>query len=134
MTPYNLGQAIKTIAMDAVERSDPTDWIYGTVVSVAPLRVQIEQKITLESVDLQLSSLVSDFAFEMTVDHETQPENAHTHPVLSTYTDPSVFAHKHSYAGRKTFTVHLGLVLGERVILLRQRGGQKFLVLDRVRS
>lgn len=41
-------------------------------------------------------------------------------------------SHSHSYSGRKTFTVHNGLKLGEKVILIRIQGGQKFVVLDRM--
>ena len=40
--------------------------------------------------------------------------------------------HTHNYVGKKKFVVHNGLKQGEKVILLRFQGGQKFLVLDRV--
>ena len=46
--------------------------------------------------------------------------------------DPSFQAHDHQYVGRKQFTLHLGLVLGDKVALLKQQGGQKFLIIDRV--
>lgn len=41
-------------------------------------------------------------------------------------------SHSHSYSGRKKFTVHNGLKKGEKVILIRMQGGQKFVVLDRM--
>lgn len=40
--------------------------------------------------------------------------------------------HSHSYSGKKRFRVHNGLKQGEKVILIRFKGGQRFLVLDRV--
>lgn len=42
--------------------------------------------------------------------------------------------HSHEYKGVKTFTVNLKLAKDEKVLLLRIQGGQKFLVLDRVRT
>ena len=41
-------------------------------------------------------------------------------------------AHTHGYTGRKSFTVHNALTVGEKVILIRLQGGQKFLVIDRL--
>lgn len=41
-------------------------------------------------------------------------------------------SHSHSYSGRKSFIVHNGLSVGDEVVLLKQKGGQKYLVLDRV--
>lgn len=108
-------------ALAAVETSKPSGIFYGVVTSVAPLEIQVDQKLTLRASQLQLTSLVSDFTVTMTVQHETEdaagPEK-----------------HRHAYAGDKQFAVHLGLVPGENVILLRTQGGQKFVVLDRVRA
>lgn len=42
--------------------------------------------------------------------------------------------HSHDYVGKKKFTAHYGLSKGEKVILLRIQGGQKFIVLDRLAS
>ena len=41
-------------------------------------------------------------------------------------------SHKHSYSGKKKFTVHNGLKKGEKVVMIKLQGGQKFVVLDRV--
>ena len=41
-------------------------------------------------------------------------------------------SHLHNIAGRKRMRVYNGLHKGEQVILLRMRGGQKYLVLDRL--
>ena len=40
--------------------------------------------------------------------------------------------HKHAVKGRKKLRLFNGLQVGERVLLLRWQGGQKYLVLDRV--
>jgi hypothetical protein len=71
----------------------------------------------------------------MTVDHWTENEEAHTHVIHDTYTGGGTSdstAHKHAYAGKKTFIVHGELTVGDKVILMREQGGQRFVVLDRV--
>ena len=45
--------------------------------------------------------------------------------------DAAFAAHKHRYQGRKKWRVHNALKTGEKVILLRCDGGQKYIVLDR---
>lgn len=40
--------------------------------------------------------------------------------------------HKHKVSGRKIMTVHNALSKGDKVILIQQEGGQKFVVLDKV--
>ena len=41
-------------------------------------------------------------------------------------------SHKHSISGTKSITVHNALVTGDKVTLIQQSGGQKFVVLDKV--
>lgn len=68
-----------------------------------------------------------------TVDHVTEVIS-HGHPVTDTYTGGGTAQpvdHSHPYKGRKSFRVHLGLKMGEKVILVRCDGGQQFVVLDR---
>ena len=113
----NLNEIIVQIAHNTYNALKPTDVIFGTVISKTPLRISIEQKLILSKNQLLLSSLVSDFDVNMSVNHTT--ENASEH--------------SHEYKGTKVFNVKLGLQTGEQVVLIRQNGGQKYLVLDRVR-
>lgn len=41
-------------------------------------------------------------------------------------------SHNHSISGRKSLTIHNGLKTGDKVILIQQAGGQKYVVLDKV--
>ncbi|GHU85631.1 hypothetical protein FACS1894198_3830 [Clostridia bacterium] len=79
--------------------------------------MSIEQRLTLEASQLILSSLVRDFTVDMVVNHQTEETEEH----------------RHDYKGTKSFVVKLGLKENENVILIRAQGGQKFLILDRVR-
>ena len=128
---------MKAAAMGAVEASDPAGVFFGTVTSTAPLEITVEQKITLTEPQLTLSRNVTDFQIDMTVSHWTEDETAHTHTIIDTYMGGGTSlptSHRHAYTGRKTITVHNGLIVGDRVILLRVQGGQNFIVLDRVAS
>lgn len=127
--------AMKKAGLDAVEASKPVNVFFGNVVSASPLKINVEQKMTLEAPQLILTRNVTTHTIQMTVDHWTEDEEDHTHAVHDTYTgggtsDPT--EHKHAYRGRKTFLVHNGLVVGDKVILIREQGGQRFIVIDRV--
>jgi hypothetical protein len=131
-----LHDLIKQSAQKAVDSTSPSGIYYGTVTSASPLKIMLEQRMELDSKFLVLSTLVQDFSVSMTVDHETENETAHTHAVQDTYTgggSSSPTSHRHAYTGTKTFRVHLGLNVGEKVMLLRVQGGQQYIVLDRVR-
>lgn len=126
--------AVKQAAVEAVKADKPTAICFGKVLSASPLSIQVDQKLTLSAAQLILTSLVSDFSVPMTMSFNTEnyyftgakPPEGGTAPV-----SPS---HKHAVSGKKTVTVHLGLSVGESVILLRADGGQKYIVLDRARG
>lgn len=112
----DLLNAIKKAAMDAVNTSQPSDFCFGKVMSTNPLKISIEQKLTLGSVQLVLTRNVTDYTTTVTVDWSSEQGGDHNH----------------SIKGRKQMTIHNGLKVGEDVVLLKQKGGQKYLVLDRV--
>lgn len=135
MDAVGLTKAIKRAALDAMSASKPVEVCFGKVTSASPLKILVEQKMTLGKAQLVLSQNVTEFTVEMTVNHYTENETAHTHAVQDTYTgggSSSPTSHRHAYTGRKKFTVHNGLVVGDEVILLRQQGGQKYIVWDRI--
>lgn len=144
-----LVQLIKQAAVEAVNAHDPMALKIGEVVSTRPLKISINQKITVSASQLILTNAVRDYTVEMTVDHTTDSalgsiDLTHQHSYSGTTSDGEAFSgntetggakdlsHRHTYTGRKKFTVHLGLETGEKVLLLRCDGGQKFIVLDRV--
>ena len=118
---------IKRAALDAVLASMPSGVYFGTVISASPLKISVEQKMTLTDKQLVLSTLVQDFSVNMTVDHKTESKSGGSG-------DDSFASHNHDYKGAKSFRVHLALKTGEKVMLIRVQGGQKFIVLDRIRG
>lgn len=125
----NLLQMIKKIAVDVYEASQPTDFCFGKVISDDPLKISVEQKIILEAPQLVLSRNVTDYKTQITganiqsVYYSGEFPDGAVEPV-----DPP---HVHAI-GTVDVIVHNALKVGERVILIRKKGGQKFLVLDRV--
>lgn len=128
--------AIKHIAVTAVESTIKVPGlVFGTVVSASPLKIQVEQKMTLESDSLFLTDAVRDYYVDATVDHQTEAETEHTHVVHDTYTGGGSSAptsHLHEYKGTKRFLIHNGLKVGERVVMLRDKGGQDWIILNRI--
>jgi len=100
----NMIEIIKKAAMDAVQNSNPTSVVYGKVVSVSPLKIQVSAKLILTESQLVLTRNVTDY--QMTIEPNT----------ISTGT---------------TFTVKNGLKTGENVVMIRQAGGQKYIVIDK---
>jgi hypothetical protein len=117
----DLYNAIKLAAMKAVEASQPCDFLYGKVTSVSPLKIMVEQKLTLGSAQLVLTRNVTDFTVDVTVDWKTESRDG-----------GSGDSHVHPISGTKEITIHNGLKIGDEVILLKKKGGQKYLVLDKV--
>lgn len=118
-------EAMKRIAVNAVNASNPTSLRFGKVISTSPLKIQIDQKMTLTKEFLILTRNVKDHQVDMTVDHETEYKSGGTG-------DSSFASHNHAYTGKKEFTVHNSLVVGDEVIMIQMQGGQKYIVIDKL--
>lgn len=119
--------AMKKQAIKAMESTNPVQVLYGTVTSVSPLRIVTDQELPLEEADLILARNVTDYRVEATVEWESQSAAGGS--------GEAAFAgHTHKISGRKAILMHNGLSVGEKVFLVRQQEGQKYLVADRVVS
>ncbi len=116
MLDNSLIELIKQIALNAVENGQPCDFCYGKVISPSPLKILVENKLELSEMQLVLTRNVTDFETELDFGEEkVEKKSGHDHKIL-----------KHKVL------VKNALKAGETVVLLRKRGGQSFLVLDRV--
>jgi len=138
-----LADSIKKAIKKQINQLQLCDVMMGVVVNESPLQIEIDQRYILPPVpDAALSAQifvlardVTDYEIEMTVDHQTEDETTHTHAVQDTYTGggaSSPTRHRHDYVGRKVFKVHNALKQGERVLIVRRSGSQKYYVLDRI--
>ena len=117
--------AIKTAAMQAMEAGKPADVCFGKVIGIAPLKILVDQKMILGELQLVLCRNVTDFQTEVTVDWQSEYKSGGSG-------DDAFSSHNHAILGRKKIIVHNGLVVGDKVILIREQGGQKFIVVDRI--
>lgn len=124
MAKYNLPAIIQKAAVEAVEKTDPCATRLGTVISTSPLKIQVDQKTIYTSKMLILTRNVTDFNVDMTVNHQTEDTAGGSG-------DASFDSHHHTYSGRKTFRVHNGLTVGEKVLMLTE--GKRVFVLDRIK-
>lgn len=138
----DLIKIIQKTASATIESGSPCNIVFGTVATIEPLTIMTDQKITLNDKQLVLARNCTEFNLEMSVDHETEDfvyEKEHSHTgtsadggsiSISSYTEQG--EHTHDYQGRKVFTVHNALIVGEKVILVQMSGGQRFIVVDRI--
>lgn len=98
---------IKRTAVDAVNAAKPTEVCFGKVIGVSPLKITVEQKMTLTAAQLVLTRNVTKYKTQ--ISREETPEE------------------------KIKIIVHNGLVVGDEVVLLRQQGGQKYIVVDRIK-
>ena len=120
----DLLEVVKRAAIGAVNASQPSDFSFGKVISTSPLKILVEQKMTLGAAQLVLTRNVTDYKTRVTVDWLTGTASGGSG-------DSSFASHNHSVSGTKEMTVHNALQVGDEVILLKKQGGQKYLVLDR---
>lgn len=123
-------KTIKRAALDAVDASKPVQVCFGKVTSTSPLKILVEQKLPLGEGQLVLCRNVTDFATTVSIPSEygwaTQNRSGGSG-------DAAFASHNHNIViNKKKITVHNGLVVGDEVILIRQQGGQKYIVVDRI--
>lgn len=154
-------KTLKQTAVDAVEAEKPVNVCFGEVVSISPLKINVEQKLVLGEAQLILTRNVIDFEMQVTVDWTADnaalnAKHAHTGEVdvnVDTFFEPENseleivsnatgsitidnadmnLSHNHVISGKKNITIHNGLTIGDEVILIRQQKGQKYIVIDRI--
>ena len=120
-----LFQAVQEAVKQTVDAGRPSDWLIGVVETETPLSVRIDQKDTITEDFLALTDAVRDYDVDIGVSHTT--ENW-----AGGGGDAEFASHNHDYTGRKKIHVYNNLHAGEAVFLLRQAGGQNYLILSRV--
>ena len=111
-------EVMQRVARQTQEHGKPVAVLFGTVAAAEPLEIVVEQKLRLKKEQLILTRSVTDYSL----------------PVSLFWTTGSAEGHNHDLGGAKSLTVKNALREGETVLLLRQAGGQKFVVWDRVVS
>lgn len=126
-----LAQLIQTLSLNAIEQGKPMNVFFGTVEKTEPLEIRIDQKQLIKSGYLILTNAVRDYKTKFTFDNPN---------IKQVYTTWDMSESSESTENKITFkekiqhevTIYNGLNKGDKVLLLRVQGGQKFIVLDRL--
>ena len=121
---FKIVNIIKEIASTVIQNGEPMEVIVGEVVSASPLEIKIDPKLPIPEENIILTKNTSEWTMEMSVDHVTENRSGG-----GGYAEFA--SHNHEYKGRKKYLVHNQLVVGDKVIMLKETGGQRYIALDR---
>lgn len=121
---FKIVNIIKEIASTVIQNGEPMEVIVGEVVSASPLEIKIDPKLTIPEENIVLTKNTSEWTMEMSVDHVTENRSGG-----GGYAEFA--SHNHEYKGRKKYLIHNQLVVGDKVIMLKETGGQRYIALDR---
>ena len=120
---------MKRAAVDAEENNKPCDLRYGTVTSASPLKIQVTNQFILPKSVLIVPEHLTDYEVEIT----TSGYGWKTENKSGGSGESSFASHNHNInESKRIVKVHGALKVGDKVVLLRQRGGQFYFILDRL--
>lgn len=146
----DLVKVIQETAINAISEKKPADVFFGVVQTANPLSIFVEQKMLLTEEFLIVPESLTDYKTEISFD-DPQIENQvfighripEKHARLITEPDTPLESSKDVVlTGELSFeakvkhkiTMYNALKVGEKLILIRQHGWQKYLVMDRTES
>ena len=110
---------IKHAAMDAVNNSQPCDIRFGTVDSISPLKVRISSDLILPESVLVVPEHLTDYSVTVNIgsvaDEPVGEDESATEEI-----------------DERVLTIYNGLNVGDDVVLIKNQGGKKYLILDRI--
>ena len=142
MAGEKLARAIKQCASQAIPKTSLTDLMFGTVTSIDPLKIMVENRFEVDSNFL----LLSPFCINIPSHNHTASASEHIVPKHKHFLDESsseetqensevTLNHSIKIVEANPSTIEVviwgGLQVGDKVSLLRVAEGQKYYVLDR---
>ncbi len=113
---------------------ETTDLLFGVVTSVSPLKIKIDNRFEVDEKFLILSALVKKTVIKI----PEREENKHSHVIPQHTTSPAGEGpHTHTIPEMSTYSalpdilLWRGLIVGDKVRVLRVNQGQMFYVLER---
>nr|DAY56685.1 MAG TPA: Protein of unknown function (DUF2577) [Caudoviricetes sp.] len=86
----SLGEVIKKMAVGANDANAPTSVLFGTVTSVEPLEITVDQKLKLIKEFLVLTKNVKDYTVDVTMDWNTENTSLDANHSHSTEVDSNI--------------------------------------------
>lgn len=153
LSAIKLVNAMQELIRQSIDVNKFSDISYGTVESIDPLKIKINEYITLEPENIILTNAVKDHEIDVTVSWYTEnvkiPKvDNHTHSSgtssgvsvgvgwsgnasVSASTDINS-EHRHEIKDKKKIIIHNALKKGEKVLMIKAYGGQQYVVIDRL--
>lgn len=122
MASQGLIEALKQVSVDAVKAGNPTSVTYGTVESIEPLSVKIDNKLTLDEDFLVLTKNVQKYEVETVVESEISGDIT---------IDGKSATLNHIKFKTKT-VVDNSLKVGDKVNMIQAQGGQQYVIIDKL--
>ena len=99
----NLLETIKTAAIDAINTTKPVEIVLGIVLSVAPLKIELEQKLSLSETFVIVPEELTNRTVKIIIDDV-----------------------------EKEIEIKNALQVGDKLALAKIQGGQKYLIISRL--
>lgn len=132
MAGNKLIQTIQSMAKPPI--GETTDLLFGEVTSVSPLKIWIDNRFEVDEQFLILSALVK----ETIIHIPTAKTSMHSHIIPEHTTDSGgADSHTHTvpemttYSSLPSITLWRGLIIGDKVRLLRMNNGQMYYIIER---
>lgn len=115
----------KEIATNTIDSAVPVSILIGSVTQVNPLVISLGTNLPIPEERIVLTKNTCEWTMEMSVDHITENRSGG-----GGYAEFA--SHNHEYKGRKKYLVHNQLQVGDKVLLIQETGGQRYIALDRL--
>lgn len=115
----------KEIATNTIDSAVPVSILIGSVTQVNPLVISLGANLPIPEERIILTKNTCEWTMEMSVDHITENRSGG-----GGYAEFA--SHNHEYKGRKKYLVHNQLQVGDKVLLIQETGGQRYIALDRL--
>lgn len=129
--------------MSKLPSGEITDLMFGVVTSISPLKIKVDNRFEVDEKFLILSALVKDTIINIpAIDTSYRDDKQHSHVIPATVTlsidsNDEPVGHDHKISSWNTqlslpsIRLWRGLIVGDKVRLLRVNQGQLFYVLER---
>ena len=122
------------VAGNVQKNSELVNLVFGKVETIEPLTIRVDAQTLLIEKELILTHLVRDYEVDIEVSHQTVNDDIlntlHNHlGVPDNFFDSH---HYHAYQGRKKIKIYQGLQIGEGVLMIKEQGGQRHVIIDRL--
>ncbi|GLC87484.1 DUF2577 domain-containing protein [Lysinibacillus piscis] len=134
---------IKTTAMAAFQASNPVNIVLGTVVETKPLKIELHSKLPLTEEYLLVAEHLTRHERVVSIRYE-YPKNytkeqigdasKQANSARKNIGDPASNPYENYTMSYARLTVEDGLKVGDKVVLHRVQGGQKYFVSDRYKE